>query len=159
RQRCYWWTCIEPRRPLPVTPKNIVEVGLIKGLRRVAENETFGGAKIFAYRTGPQPSTPRFRLRSSAVERALSSKRPQLAGALHLHFAGKLPALPGRRSAWPFGHSHCKSPQSSRKPHGGMNRDSGRNPCHPRSLSFVARHACGSRHPDSASVSSANGAS
>jgi len=123
--------CIEPRRPLPVTPKNIVEVGLIKGLRRVAENETFGGAKIFAYRTGPQPSTPRFRLRSSAVERSLSSKRPQHAGELHLHFAGKVPALPGRRSAWPFGHSHCKSPQSSRKPHGGMNRDSGRNPCHP----------------------------
>jgi len=51
--------CIEPRRPLPVTPNNIVEVGLIKGLRGLADNETIGGAKIFAYRTGPQPSTPR----------------------------------------------------------------------------------------------------
>jgi len=43
----------------------------------------------------------RFRLRCTAVERALSSERPHLADALHLHFAGKAPVLPGRRSAWP----------------------------------------------------------
>ena len=30
-----------------------------------------------------------------------ASRSDKLAGALHLHFVGKEPALPGRRSAWP----------------------------------------------------------
>ena len=152
--------CIEPRRPLPVTPKNIVEVGLIKGLRRVADNETFGGAKIFAYRTGSQPSTP-----------------PTLSPALHRGGTSLVLEAPAtcRRTAPAFRRQGAGPPRSAiclavrplalqvaailaeapRWYESGLGPKS----VSSRSLSFVARHVCGSRHPDPASVSSANGAS
>ena len=131
--------CIEPRRPLPVTAQKHCrggpDQGVAPGCRQ--RNVCWSQNLRISHRAAAFNTTNAF----ACVAPRWNEPCPRSARNLQAHCTCISPAMcrPSQVGdlLGPFGHSHCKSPQSSRKPHGGMNRDVG-----PKSVSSQIPQLC-----------------